>query len=76
MLELLRGKKMIKVTNKPNLVFHIKCEYCLTEFDYQQEDIGYRPWYPKGFVYCPTCNKPLRHHPEQYQQVDDEKKTK
>ena len=46
----------IKVTNDSDkLVFHIKCEYCLCEFDYEQEDLGYRPWYPKGFVYCPKC---------------------
>ena len=55
----------IKVTNDTDkLVFHIKCEYCLCEFDYEQEDLGYRPWYPKGFVYCPKCQKPLRHDPE------------
>ncbi|MBQ3574077.1 MAG: hypothetical protein IJA26_00270 [Clostridia bacterium] len=23
---------------------------------------GFRPWYPDGFVYCPTCKKPLRHN--------------
>ena len=24
-------------------------------------DLGYRVWYPHGFVYCPDCRKPLRH---------------
>ena len=56
----------IKITSEvENKVFHIKCEYCLTEFDYEQEDLGYRPWYPKGFVYCPKCKHPLRHHPKE-----------
>lgn len=58
---------MIKVTNEAEvkaIIFHKKCEYCGTEFDYEQEDIGYRIWYPHGFVYCPKCQKPLRHHPE------------
>ena len=36
----------------------------MTIFTYEQEDLGYRLWYPHGFVYCPTCKKPLRHNPE------------
>ena len=33
----------IKITNGDEpIVFHVKCEYCLTEFDYEQEDVGYR----------------------------------
>ena len=24
--------------------------------------MGFRPWFPDGFVYCPTCEKPLRHN--------------
>ena len=54
----------ITVEKKSNKKFRIKCEYCLTQFTYEQEDIGYRLWYPHGFVYCPRCNKPLRHNPE------------
>ena len=46
--------------------FRIKCEYCLCEFTYESEDLGFRPWYPKGFVYCPECRKPLRHDPVKY----------
>lgn len=45
-------------------VYEIKCEYCGCEFEYQKDDLGYRPWYPHGFVYCPHCKKPLRHHEE------------
>lgn len=42
-------------------VFEIECEYCKTKFDYKYNDVGYRMWYPDGFVYCPNCKKPLRH---------------
>ena len=56
----------VKITKTEQLHFHIKCEYCFCEFDYDQEDLGFRPWYPKGFIYCPKCGKPLRHYPERY----------
>lgn len=41
--------------------FKAKCEYCYTVFTYYRSNLDYRPWYPHGFVYCPTCKKPLRH---------------
>jgi uncharacterized Zn finger protein (UPF0148 family) len=44
-----------------NPTFHCKCEYCYFEFDYHTYDLGHRAWYPHGFVYCPRCQKPLRH---------------
>ena len=44
--------------------YKVKCEYCGTVFTYQIEDLGYRVWYPHGFVYCPHCRKPLRHRLE------------
>ena len=44
-----------------NPTFHCKCEYCYYEFDYHAYDLGHRAWYPHGFVYCPRCQKPLRH---------------
>jgi hypothetical protein len=46
--------------------FKIKCEYCGCVFEYDREDLGYRPWYPHGFVYCPKCGKPLRHDEIKY----------
>ena len=55
----IKVEKVIK-----NYKYRIKCEYCMTIFTYEQEDLGYRLWYPHGFVYCPTCKKPLRHNPE------------
>lgn len=44
-----------------NPTFHCRCEYCYYEFDYHTYDLGHRAWYPHGFVYCPRCQKPLRH---------------
>ena len=41
--------------------FHCTCEYCYYGFDYHNFDLGHRTWYPHGFVYCPRCQKPLRH---------------
>ncbi|MFA6619658.1 MAG: hypothetical protein WCS90_00790 [Bacilli bacterium] len=55
----------IKIDENPTYThFKIKCEYCGCVFEYDSEDLGYRPWYPKGFVYCPKCGKPLRHNPQ------------
>ena len=47
-----------------NPTFHCRCEYCCYEFDYHTYDLGHRSWYPYGFVYCPRCQKPLRHNIE------------
>jgi len=53
----------IKVTkdSESEVIYTMKCEYCGCEFEYQLEDLGYRPWYAHGFVYCPHCGRPLRH---------------
>ena len=47
-----------------NPLFHCKCEYCYFEFDYHTYDLGHRAWYPHGFIYCPRCNRPIRHQLE------------
>ena len=44
------------------LTYRQTCEQCKTVVEYQDDKLGYRPWFPDGFVYCPTCQKPLRHH--------------
>ena len=44
-----------------NPTFHCRCEYCCYEFNYHTYDLGHRAWYQHGFVYCPRCQKPLRH---------------
>jgi hypothetical protein len=42
----------------------VECEYCHCVFEYRSKHLGYRIWYPSGFVYCPSCKKPLRHRLE------------
>lgn len=49
------------INNGGQSSFRVTCEYCECKFVYNLSDLGYRPWYPHGFVYCPQCNKPLRH---------------
>ena len=46
------------------LTYRQVCEECKTAVIYQDDKLGFRPWYADGFVYCPNCNKPLRHHEE------------
>jgi predicted amidophosphoribosyltransferase len=58
------NKEKIRIISNKAPVFRIKCEYCTCEFEYTLSNLGYRPWYPKGFVYCPSCKRPLRHHTE------------
>ncbi len=60
------GPGSIRVTNDASVTarFHVRCEYCLCEFEYGISDLGYRAWYPHGFVYCPKCRRPLRHRLE------------
>lgn len=54
----------VKVIKPGDEVFELTCEYCGCKFQYQAEDLGYRAWYPHGFVYCPQCQKPNRHRKE------------
>ncbi|MBP3415497.1 MAG: zinc-ribbon domain-containing protein [Clostridia bacterium] len=54
----------INVINSGNPTFRVVCEYCLCQFEYHLNNLGYRAWYPHGFVYCPRCRKPLRHRNE------------
>ena len=44
------------------LTYEQKCEQCKTVVRYMDDKLGFRPWYADGFVYCPTCNTPLRHN--------------
>ena len=52
-------------------VFEVKCEYCGCRFSYTTKDLGYRLWYPHGFIYCPDCKKPIRHELEYLVKSDD-----
>ena len=54
----------IKIISQSDPVFRVKCEHCLCTFEYKLANLGYRAWYPNGFVYCPQCNQPIRHHAE------------
>ena len=38
------------------------CTTCGTVIEYTDNQLGYRSWYPNGFVYCPRCRKPVRHN--------------
>ena len=44
------------------LTYRQTCEMCKTVVEYNDHRLGFRPWYADGFVYCPTCKKPLRHN--------------
>ena len=46
------------------LTYKQTCTECKTEVTYQDDKLGFRPWFAGGFVYCPTCEKPLRHKEE------------
>lgn len=43
------------------LVYENTCEKCRSFVRYTDHELDFRPWYPDGFIYCPTCRKPLRH---------------
>ncbi|MBQ3116392.1 MAG: zinc ribbon domain-containing protein [Clostridia bacterium] len=44
------------------LTYRQVCSQCKTVVEYDDKKLGFRPWYPDGFVYCPTCQTPLRHN--------------
>ena len=44
------------------LTYRQTCEQCKTVVQYQDDILDFRPWFADGFVYCPTCKKPLRHN--------------
>lgn len=46
---------------KSGLTYRQVCNECKTIVTYTDDILDFRPWYADGFVYCPGCNKPLRH---------------
>ena len=44
------------------LTYHQECYECKTPVDYNDYQLGFRPWFADGFVYCPKCKTPLRHN--------------
>ena len=43
------------------LTYKNTCPQCNTTITYKDDKLDFRPWFADGFVYCPTCQKPLRH---------------
>lgn len=48
-----------------NPFFTVSCPTCGTMFDYQKSDLGFRAWYPNGYVTCPDCKNPIRHNAQE-----------
>lgn len=44
------------------LTYQQICYHCKATVRYDDRSLDFRPWYPDGFVYCPRCKGPLRHH--------------
>ena len=47
---------------KSGLTYFRTCDQCKISFTYMDDKLDFRPWFPDGFVYCPSCKKPLRHN--------------
>ena len=43
-------------------IYRQQCPHCATVVEYTDRQLGYRSWYPNGFVYCTRCRKPIRHN--------------
>ncbi len=43
------------------LTYKQTCPMCQTTVKYTDHVLDFRPWFADGFVYCPKCQKPLRH---------------
>ena len=47
---------------RSGLTYEQTCPQCRTVVRYMDDRLDFRPWFADGFVYCPTCRKPLRHN--------------
>ena len=47
---------------RSGLTYQQTCRTCNTTVTYMDNILDFRPWFPDGYVYCPTCKNPLRHH--------------
>ena len=45
------------------LTYRQVCYKCNTTVEYTDKELGFRYWFPDGFIYCPNrkCKTPLRH---------------
>lgn len=55
------------------LTYRRTCDQCKITFEYDDHKLDFRPWFADGFVYCPRCEKPLRHNENYAIKVDDAK---
>ena len=44
------------------LTYRAVCPACRQYVVYNDYNLGFRAWYPDGFVYCPNCRRPVRHN--------------
>ncbi len=44
---------------KSVLIYRQTCEQCKVVVAYKDTNLGYRPWFADGFVYCPVCKNLL-----------------
>ena len=51
-----------RVTWHSGLNYRAVCPNCRNYTAYTDYQLGFRPWYPDGFVYCGVCRHPIRHH--------------
>ncbi len=58
----MRDPNKNEAINPNNPFFTVSCPTCSTKFDYQKSDLGFRAWYPNGYVVCPGCSGNIRHN--------------
>lgn len=44
------------------LTYRCVCPNCRQYTVYTDYNLGFRAWFPDGFVYCATCRRPVRHN--------------
>lgn len=44
------------------LTYRAVCPNCRFYTTYTDYNLGFRAWFPDGFVYCSHCRRPIRHH--------------
>ncbi len=44
------------------LTYQQICDNCKNTVNYTDHSLGFRPWYPDGYVDCPVCKSHLRHN--------------
>ena len=51
-----------RVTWHSGLTYRAVCPNCRNYTTYTDYQLGFRAWFPDGFVYCGVCRRPIRHH--------------